>query len=126
MIMKDKNKLKKKSSDRRQKRVRKKIRGSGLKPRLCIYKSLNHTYVQLIDDERGVTLVSVSSLTPEVKKLTKQEDKKTEVSRKVGSHLAVVAQNKGIASVIFDRNRYKYHGRVRALAHGAREGGLKF
>lgn len=124
--MKDKNKLKRKSSDRRQKRVRKKIRGNSLRPRLCVYKSLNHTYVQLIDDETGVTIAAVSSLTPELKKLIKKEDKKTEVSRKVGSYMAQMAQKKGIASVIFDRNRYKYHGRVKALAQGAKEGGLKF
>lgn len=124
--MKDKNKLKRKSSDRRQKRVRKKIRGNSLKPRLCVYKSLNHTYVQLIDDETGVTIAAVSSLTPELKKLIKKEHKKTEVSHKVGSYMAQVAQKRGITSVIFDRNRYKYHGRVKALARGAKEGGLKF
>lgn len=124
--MKDKNKLKKRSSERRQKRVRKKIRGSNLRPRLCVHKSLNHTYAQLIDDQTGVTIAAVSSLTPDVKKLVKKEDKKTEVSHKVGSHIAQVARNKGITSVIFDRNRYRYHGRIEALARGAREGGLKF
>ena len=124
--MKDKNKLKSKSSKRRQRRVRKKIRGSGLKPRLTVYKSLNHTYAQLIDDEKGITIAAVSSLTSEVKMATKKEDNKTEVSKKVGCHMAKLVQEKGIVTVIFDRNRYRYHGRVKALAQAVREGGLKF
>lgn len=124
--MKDKNKLKRKSSDRRQRRTRKKIKGNGLKPRLSIFKSLNHTYAQLIDDQEGIVITGVSSLTPEVKKVVKKEDKKTEVSKKVGLHIAQLAKEKGISKVIFDRNRYRYHGRVKALAQGAREGGLKF
>ena len=124
--MKDKNKLKRKSSDRRQKRTRKKIRGTGLKPRLCVYKSLNHIYVQLIDDERGVTITGASSLTSEIKKLVKKEDNKTEVSKKVGLYLAKLAQEKGLKAMVFDRNRFRYHGRVKALAQGVREGGLEF
>jgi large subunit ribosomal protein L18 len=124
--MKDKHKLKRKSSDRRQKRTRKKIRGTSIKPRLSVYKSLNHTYAQLIDDESGVTLTGASSLTSEVKKLIKKEDSKTEVSKKVGLYLAKLAQEKGLKTVIFDRNRFRYHGRVKALAQGTREGGLKF
>lgn len=124
--MKDKNKLKRKSSDRRQKRTRKKIRGTSAKPRLSVYKSLNHTYAQLIDDESGVTITGASSLTSEVKKLIKKEDSKTEVSKKVGLYLAKLAQEKGLKTLIFDRNRFRYHGRVKALAQGTREGGLKF
>lgn len=124
--MKDKNKLKRKSSDRRQKRVRKKLRGNNLKPRLCIYKSLNHTYAQLIDDEKEITIAGASSLTSEVKKLLKKEDNKTEVSKKVGLYLAKLVREKGITTVVFDRNRYRYHGRVKALAQAVREGGLKF
>ncbi len=124
--MKDRNKLKRKGSDRRQRRIRKKIRGNSLKPRLSVYKSLNHTYAQLVDDEEGIIITGVSSLTPEVRKVVKKEDKKTEVSKKVGLHVAKLAQEKGITAVVFDRNRYRYHGRVKALAQGAREGGLKF
>lgn len=124
--MKDKNKLKKKGSDRRQRRIRKRIRGNSLKPRLSVFKSLNHTYAQLVDDEEGIIITGVSSLTPEVKKGVKKEDKKTEVSKKVGLYVAKLAQEKGITTVVFDRNRYRYHGRVKALAQGAREGGLKF
>ncbi|MGB2696707.1 MAG: 50S ribosomal protein L18 [Candidatus Zixiibacteriota bacterium] len=124
--MKDKYKLKRKGSDRRQKRTRKKIRGTSLKPRISVYKSLNHIYVQLIDDERGVTITGVSSLTSEVKKLVKKEDNKTEVSKRVGLYLAKLAQGKGLKAMVFDRNRFRYHGRVKALAQGVREGGLKF
>ena len=95
--MKDKTKLKKKGSDRRQRRIRKKIRGNSLKPRLSVYKSLNHTYAQLVDDEEGIIITGVSSLTPEVKKVVKKEDRKTEVSKKVGIHVAKLAQEKGIS-----------------------------
>jgi large subunit ribosomal protein L18 len=80
----------------------------------------------LIDDESGVTITGASSLTSEVKKLIKKEDSKTEVSKKVGLYLAKLAQGKGLKTVIFDRNRFRYHGRVKALALGTREGGLKF
>jgi len=73
--MKDKNKLRRKSSDRRQRRVRKKIRGNSLNPRLCVYKSLNYTYAQLVDDEESVVIAGVSSLTPEVRMAVKKEDK---------------------------------------------------
>ncbi len=124
--MRSKSESKKISSARRQKRVRHKIRGTQEKPRLCVYKSLDHIYAQLVDDLSARTLLGVSSLTPDLTKELTEKDTKNQVAKKVGIYLAKLALSKGIASVIFDRNRYVYHGRVKALAEGAREGGLKF
>lgn len=124
--MQSKSNNKKISSARRQKRVRQKIRGTPEKPRLCVYKSLEHIYVQLVDDLSEKTLLGVSSLTPELSQGLTEKDNKNQIAKKVGLYLARVALEKGIATVIFDRNRYVYHGRVKALAEGAREGGLKF
>lgn len=105
-------------------RVRKKILGSAVKPRLSVFRSLKHIYAQLIDDQAGATLVSVSSLAEDVKK--GQEKGKIPVSKLIGMELAKAAKAKGIETVVFDRNGYQYHGRVKAVAEGAREGGLKF
>ena len=105
-------------------RVRKKILGSAAKPRLSVFRSLKHIYAQLIDDQAGATLVSVSSLAEDLKK--GQEKGKTSVSKLIGMELAKAAKAKGIETVVFDRNGYQYHGRVKAVAEGAREGGLKF
>lgn len=91
-----------------------------------MYKSLKQIYAQLVDDRSGRTLTGVSSLTPEVKSQLKPEDSKSEVSKKVGLNLALRAKKLGITAVVFDRNRYPYHGRVRSLAEGAREGGMGF
>ncbi|HEX9916786.1 MAG TPA: 50S ribosomal protein L18 [candidate division Zixibacteria bacterium] len=124
--MADKMKFKKLSWERRQRRVRKKVKGTEMRPRLCIYKSLRQIYAQVIDDVSGRTILGTSSLNPEVKKLLGEKDKKTELGKKVGLYLAQLAKAKGIEEVVFDRNRYRYHGRVKALAEGAREGGLKF
>ena len=104
-------------------RLRTKIAGSADRPRLSVFRSNKQIYAQLIDDEQGVTLASCSS---RLKDLTSQPLSKTEQSRMVGQRLAELAKDKGIQSVIFDRGGYKYHGRVKALAEGAREGGLKF
>lgn len=112
--------------ERRRKRVRRKIWGTPERPRLCVYKSLKQIYAQLVDDRSGRTLTGVSSLTPEVKSQLKPEDSKSEVSKKVGLNLALRAKKLGITAVVFDRNRYPYHGRVRSLAEGAREGGMGF
>lgn len=124
--MRSKSSNKKISSERRQKRVRQKIKGTQEKPRLSVYRSLGHIYAQLIDDLAQKTLLSVSSLTPELSKELTEKDKKNQIARKVGLYLAKSALEKGIVKVVFDRNRYIYHGRVKALAEGAREGGLKF
>lgn len=93
--------------------------GSEVKPRLVVFRSLGHTYGQLVDDESGKTLVSASDM--KTKKGTK-----TEKAMAVGKEIAEKAKSKGIETCVFDRNGFKYHGRVKALAEGAREGGLKF
>jgi large subunit ribosomal protein L18 len=124
--MKDQHKLKRKLADRRKKRVKKKIFGRNDCPRLTVYKSLNQIYAQLVDDQNERTITGTSSLSPEVKKLLDNKNNKITISKKVGIYLARVAKEKGIKKVVFDRNRYRYHGRVKALAEGAREGGLEF
>ncbi|MBZ9577762.1 50S ribosomal protein L18 [Patescibacteria group bacterium] len=106
---------------RRHKRVRAKIFGTSKVPRLCVFRSAGHIYVQLIDDEKGKTLASASDL-----EIKKKKDKKAALATKVGNLIAKKAIEKKINKVVFDRGGYKYHGRVKALAEGAREGGLKF
>lgn len=110
---------------RRQERVRKKVRGTDTRPRVCVYRSLKHIYVQVISDERGMTLASVSTLSPELKGKLKKT-KGLEAARQVGKLLAQVCKEKSIGSVIFDRNGFLFHGRVKALAEAAREGGMIF
>ncbi|MEL6676249.1 MAG: 50S ribosomal protein L18 [Bacteroidota bacterium] len=111
----------------RRSRIRRRIRtnmsGTEAKPRLSIFRSNKQIYAQIIDDTKGQTLVSCSSRT---KDLNLQPLSKTETSREVGKKLAEIAKEKGIEQVVFDRGGYKYHGRVKALAEGAREGGLNF
>lgn len=110
---------------RRHLRVRRKVQGTSLRPRFSVFRSLNHIYAQVIDDTQGRTLVSASTLDPELKK--DSEDKsKGERAGVVGALLAKRALEKGIKEVVFDRGGYKYHGRVKALAEAARQGGLKF
>ncbi len=109
----------------RHKRVRRKISGSGERPRLSIFRSLNHVYAQVIDDSRGVTLVAASSLDPEIQK-ERNGKPKTEVSAMVGKLVADRAKEKGVTTVVFDRGGFKYHGRAKALAEAAREEGLSF
>jgi len=110
---------------RRQARVRRKVRGSSERPRLCVYRSLDHMYAQIIDDETGTTLVAASSLPSD---LGEQEGHRGNVAtaKKVGAAVAAKAQAKGIKQVVFDRNGFLYHGRVKALAEAAREAGLDF
>ncbi|HVP37255.1 MAG TPA: 50S ribosomal protein L18 [Terriglobales bacterium] len=124
--MPSKSANKKVSSERRQKRVRQKIKGTQERPRLSVYRSLGHIYAQLIDDLAQKTLLCVSSLNPELVKELAEKESKIKIAGKVGQYLARKALEKGIVQVIFDRNRYIYHGRVKALAEGARKGGLKF
>lgn len=107
---------------RRTFRVRNKLVSKGLKPRITIFKSLNHIYAQVIDDASGKTLVSYSSL--QMKDNKKQSKK--EVARLVGMQLGNVAIEQGIKDVFFDRGRFPYHGRVQELAQGLREAGLNF
>lgn len=116
-----------KNQDRlkRHARVRKKISGTAETPRLCVYRSLNHVYAQIIDDVLGHTLVAASSVEKEIAALLEGKSKK-EQAKIVGSKLAEKALAKGIVNVVFDRGGYLYTGRVASLADGAREGGLKF
>ena len=110
---------------RRQRRVRKKIWGTDARPRVCVYRSLKHIYAQVISDERGATLTSVSTLSPELNgKLPKT--KGLGAAKQVGQLLARICKEKKITNVIFDRNGFLFHGRVKALAEAAREGGLTF
>jgi ribosomal protein L18 len=113
---------KKESRQTRQKRVRAKVKGTSSRPRLCVFRSLNNISVQVIDDEKAVTLVSASTLDKEVK--TKASN--VEAAKEVGALIAKRAIEKGIKTVVFDRNGYLYHGKVQAVAEAAREAGLEF
>ncbi len=107
-------------------RIRKKISGTTEMPRLTIYRSLNQMYAQIIDDSTGNTLVAASSLSKEILDEVKNSKGKISKSKLVGNLVAKKAKEKNITQVVFDRNGYRYHGRVQAIAEGAREGGLKF
>ena len=110
---------------KRHKRVRVQIKGLPGKPRLCVFRSLNHIYVQVIDDTKGHTIAAASTLDPEAKA---QLDGKTKTvqAQLMGSAIAKKALDQGIKEVAFDRGGYKYHGRVKSLAEAARQSGLKF
>ena len=116
-----------KNQDRlkRHKRVRNKVKGTADAPRLSVYRSLNHIYAQLIDDVKGNTLVTSSTLDKEIRDTLSGKDKKAQAYA-VGELLAKKAKEKGISAAVFDRGGYLYTGRVASLADGAREGGLKF
>ena len=107
---------------RRKRRIRKKVFGTGERPRLSVFRSAKHIYAQVIDDTSGKTLVSTSTT---AKGLTIDGDKTAE-AKAIGIAIAKAAIERGIEKVVFDRNGYIYHGRVKALADGAREGGLNF
>lgn len=109
----------------RKRRIRKKISGTGERPRLSVFRSARHIYVQVVDDLKGQTLVAASTLSKEIKdKLTGL--KKSETAKEVGKLLAAKAKEKGISQVVFDRNGFLYHGRVKAMAESCREHGLIF
>jgi len=107
-------------------KIRKKISGTQETPRLTVYRSLNQMYAQIIDDSTGNTLAAASSLSKEILDELKNSKSKISRSKLVGNLIAKKAKEKNITSVVFDRNGYRYHGRVQAVAEGAREGGLKF
>lgn len=107
-------------------KIRKKIKGTPEKPRLVVFRSLNHIYAQLIDDTDQKTLASVSSLNKDTAEKLAAAKGKVAKSKIVGNLIAEKAKSINIESVVFDRNGYLYHGRVKAVAEGAREGGLKF
>ena len=106
----------------RQKRVRAKVKGTALRPRLCVYRSLNNIYANLINDETATTILSASTLDKEVK--TKASN--VEAAKEVGAAIAKKAIEKGAETVVFDRSGYLYHGIIKELAEAAREAGLEF
>jgi large subunit ribosomal protein L18 len=110
---------------RRHARIRRGLEGNSERPRLNVFRSLEHIYAQVIDDEMGHTLVSASSLDPELREQLTGLNKSQQATR-VGQLLAQRAVARGLKQVVFDRGGYPYHGRVKALAEGAREGGLEF
>ncbi len=110
---------------RRHRRVRKLVRGTAERPRLCVFKSLRHIYAQVINDEEGRTLVAASTLSKDLPR-TGDHVKKTEAAKLVGTLVADRALAAKIESVVFDRGGYPFHGRVKALAAAARDRGLKF
>ncbi len=109
---------------RRKKRIRKRVSGSPERPRLTVFRSNKHIYAQVIDDSTARSLASVSSLSKAVSAELQGQDKKGK-AKAIGNAIAKVCLDKGIKQVVFDRNGYAYHGRVRELAEGAREGGLE-
>lgn len=111
--------------ERRHHRVRKDLAGTAERPRLAVFRSVTEIYVQVIDDSAGHTLVSASTIDKELREKSKGM-KKSEQAKLVGKTVAERAKNKGIKAVVFDRGGFKYIGRIKALADGAREGGLQF
>ena len=110
---------------RRHERVRKQVKGTALRPRLCVFRSLSHIYAQVIDDKAGRTLAAASDIEKTVA-AGRDGKKKTDVAAAVGELLAQRAREKGIEQVVFDRGGYRFHGRVKALAEAARKAGLRF
>ena len=110
---------------RRKKAIKKRVRGTTERPRLSVFRSSRHIYGQIINDETGQTLVSASTVTPEVRSELKGSGN-SDAAKQVGAAVARLALEKGIKKVVFDRNGFLYHGRVKALDDSAREGGLEF
>ncbi|MFH1003058.1 MAG: 50S ribosomal protein L18 [Chloroflexota bacterium] len=110
---------------KRHRRVRGKVQGTADRPRLCVFRSLNHVYAQVIDDERGHTLATASTMDPAIKSQLDSKNKQDQAGL-VGQAIARQALDKGIKQVVFDRGGYQYHGRVKSLAEAARKEGLKF
>jgi large subunit ribosomal protein L18 len=121
----DKTIKKKLRRDKIRRRIRATIRGTADRPRLNVYKSNKHVYAQLVDDLNNKTLIAASTQTANIAGETEGKTKK-EAAEVVGKHLAKIADEKGINKAVFDRSGYKYHGVIKALAEGAREGGLDF
>jgi large subunit ribosomal protein L18 len=110
---------------RRHIRLRKRVKGTAEKPRLAVYRSLSHIYVQVIDDVSRMTIASASDVEADLKSKSDGK-KKSDVATMIGSLVAERAMAKGVSEVVFDRGGYPFHGRIKALAEAAREGGLKF
>lgn len=113
------------SRDRRKLRIRGKMSGSAERPRLTVYRSSRHIYAQVIDDEKGTTLAAASTQSADLKS-TLSDDKKLDSAKKVGALIAKICLARNVEKIVFDRNGYLYHGRVKALAEAARAAGLKF
>ena len=111
---------------KKRQRRKKKMFGTSERPRLVVYRSLKYIYGQIVDDTQQKTLVGASNLSKEIRDEVAKAKSKVEASRIVGRYIAKLAQEKNIKKIKFDRNGYKYHERVKALAEGAREGGLEF
>jgi large subunit ribosomal protein L18 len=120
-----KQKSRNESRQRRHLRIRRTVHGSAERPRLSVFRSVAHIYAQVVDDRAGHTLATASSLDPEIRTQAAGV-KKTEAGKLVGQLVARRAKERGISRVVFDRGGYLYHGRVKAVADGAREGGLQF
>jgi large subunit ribosomal protein L18 len=112
--------------ERRRKSIRKRVSGTAERPRLTVFRSNKHIYAQVIDDVSSASLAAASSLTKELREQVAASESKVATARLVGQAIAKACAAKGITAVVFDRNGYRYHGRVRALADAAREGGLSF
>ncbi|MEJ2165628.1 MAG: 50S ribosomal protein L18 [Desulfobacterales bacterium] len=110
---------------RRQQRIRRKIRGTAQRPRLSVFRSARHLYAQIIDDEQGRTLMAASTLDSQLKDALRSE-KKVAAAKLVGKLIGERALDKGIKQVVFDRNGFLYHGRIKSVSEGAREAGLIF
>lgn len=117
--------LRKVSRLKRKKSIRKRLSGTAERPRLSVFRSSRHIYAQLVDDVKGGTMVSAGSLEKDVRDMPKFESK-VAMAEHIGKLLAERAKEKGIEAVVFDRNGFLYHGRVKSLSSGAREAGLKF
>jgi large subunit ribosomal protein L18 len=124
--MKDKNKAKQAGLEKRRARIRRKVRGSGERPRLVVYRSLNHVVAEIVDDVAQKTLVQVSSTSKELRNATGEGSAKMRRSLAVGNAVAKRAIEAGIKRVTFDRGGRLFHGRIKALADAARKGGLEF
>ena len=124
--MADKNIIKAKKAERRRRRVRAKVTGTSDIPRLSVAKSLTNTYAQIIDDIKQITLISAATNSKLISEKLGKKSKKIDAARVVGEEIAKLAKEKGIEKVVFARNKYRYHGRVKAVAEGARKAGLKF
>jgi large subunit ribosomal protein L18 len=109
----------------RKERIRKKVEGTPERPRLTVFRSAKHIYAQIVDDTKGTTLVTVSTLSKDIRG-DANDKAKTDAAKLIGTAVANACKTKGIAKVVFDRNGYLYHGRIKALADAAREAGLDF
>jgi len=124
--MPDKVAKKKETRERRHRHFLKHVHGTGERPRVVVFRSARHIYAQVVDDQQQKTLFSVSTLTKDIQEKLGAAKGKVAKAKLVGMHLAEVAKGKNVTKIVFDRGGYLYHGRVKALADGAREGGLEF